>query len=308
MEAEILQTQQAPVRSEPPQSPGQTTGLEPGAGQALAIWSEAQHEAMVCEAFTETRGKIDHQTQHHSSTIPNPNMENATIVQDNGRSRPAVIKIDLAPRVEEFIRHVTAGVDSWEKAGQVLISLHHENRNVLREINEKYPFITIDSLEIFLHIGQRTLYPLVMLLPRQVLGVVRTMRYDAQKEITTHPVNVVTRCVGDKPVIIRKSVAKLTSEEVKRSLFSRGNRSIEWQLRYLRNESGLNQALAPESKRLTPKEVERVPKMVGRFAVRRGIAGSFIFEKTTASKSTNQRIILDGGQAVIELCEYTDVP
>ena len=231
-------------------------------------------------------------------------MENTTAIQTNGNGgRP--VKIDIAPSIREFIGYVHAGVSAWEKAGEILVKLRNEDPGVFRKITDAYEFITADSLEIFYSIGIRTLYPLTMLLPRRVSSAVRLMRYDAQKKVCQEPVNVVSRMVGDKAVIERKSVAKLTEREVKQALYPKGNRSVDWQVRKLTAPSHDLSDHAKKEVWRAPAPTTRVPVSVGFYAVRRAAAGAgFCFEKTPARPVTTQRVLLTSGQAVIELTEY----
>lgn len=232
-------------------------------------------------------------------------MENKALIQQNGNGG-SPSKTGLAINVSEFVRLVHAGIEAWEQAGQILVQLRNEDPSVFQRITSEYEFITMDALEIFYAIGMRTLYPLVMLLPKHICNTVRTMRYDAQKKVCTEPIQIVSRMVGDKPVIERKSVAKLSERECKRALFPKGNRSIEWQIRDIQRPEAPLMDLRDRVFKAPP-IAARVPKTVATYSVRRAIGGKdFVFEKTMANTASNQRILLSEGQAVIELTEYKD--
>lgn len=229
-------------------------------------------------------------------------MSDSASIQTNGGGQQVA-----APRIEDFIKYVHAGVSAWEQAGQILVRLLREDPQVFRKITEAYDFITRDTLEVFHSIGIRTLYPLTMLLPRRVSYAVRAMRYDAQKRVCTEPIQVVSRLVGDKPVVERKSVSKLTDREVKQALWPKGNRSVEWQVRLLSAPKDPAKAMA-QKLFAAPAATARTPKHVQNYAVRRTTGGgnNFVFEKTMAHNSMVQRVLLTEGQALIELTEYQD--
>jgi len=233
-------------------------------------------------------------------------MENQTFIQNNGGGEPIttrpVIEVNIAPKIEDFIAAVHAGVAAWETAGAMLVKMLEANKRVFTDIVTLYPFITIDTLEVFHSIGLRALYPLTMFLPRTVLPMVRRMRYDAQKQVTENPVQLVSRMIGGAPVIVRKPVAKLSADEARRCLWPKGNLSVETQVRKMNDK--ITKALTRAAPKLTEKEAQRLPVSKGKFVVRRGTGGQFIFEKTMATPYNTQRVMLESGQAVIELCEW----
>lgn len=232
-------------------------------------------------------------------------MENQTIVQ-SARNGTASVQVIPAPTVDAFIAAVRRGVESWEEAGGILVQLAREDKNIFRKIAHDYPFITIDTLEVFHHIGTKSLYPMTVLLPRHVFPRVREMSYETQKKVCSEPVSVVTRMSGDKPVVIEKGIAKLTADEARKALCRRGNRSVEKQVKALTDGPDWATFTANTPKPV-PATAQRLPKSVGLYSVRRGIGGKdFVFEKTTARPYTLQKIILQHGQAVIELTEYDD--
>jgi hypothetical protein len=198
-----------------------------------------------------------------------------------------------------FVTALQAGVNAWEAAGKILVSLRHEDEQVFQRIQKEHPFITPDMLEVFWNFGMRTMYPMVSLLPNGVRKHVQAMRYDAQVKICSEPVQVVTRLVGDKPVVVRKPVSRLTELEARRALGPKGNVSVERQVRELT-------APPPDPVTMMPKTVvtERRPKEVARFAVSRGVAGTWRFEPTMANPFTTQRVRLELGQCVIVIEEY----
>ena len=221
-------------------------------------------------------------------------MQNKMAVQT---SQGRVIAGDVT--VARFIAALTSGAKSWQEAGDILVALRNEDEKVFDKILVAHSFLTQEMLEVFYHIGTRSLHPMALLLPKHVFNAVKGMNYDAQAEFQTAPVQVVTRMVGDKPVVVRKPINKLTPQEAKWALCRKGNVSVDKQVKKMA-------ALAvPAAPKAAPVKVEpRKPVEVARFAVRRGPGGTWAFEKTNANPWTTQNIVLHEGQAVICLTEY----
>ncbi len=228
-------------------------------------------------------------------------MENQTTIPipANGAS---IVKADPAPTVDQFVDLVGKGGECWILAGELLVKLKGENPNVFREIADAHPFLTVDALEIFYHIGTRSLHPLSLLLPRDIFAKVRTMRFEAQQAVLSAPVEVVSRMSGDMPVIIRKPVSKLTNEEARRALYSRGNIPVKEQIKAIRLE-----VKAPAIVNTNPTPHMTAKRRLiskGKFAISKNPAGSFMFQKTAATPYDLQRVMITGAETVIELCIY----
>lgn len=221
-------------------------------------------------------------------------MENQTHAAGN---RP--VSITAKPTINEFIAALNAGSDGWQRAGEILVALRREDDGVFDKIVHEYQFVTHDILDVFFQIGIKTLYPLALLLPRHVFCAVRQMRYDTQVRVMSDSVDVVTRQVGDKPVVIRKGVAKLSPDEVKRVLGKKGARPVAKQVAMLNTFTQ-----KPTPRPALPSIAIRTPKEVARFAVSRGVGGTWRFERTQARSGAEQRVLLQTGQAIVVLTEY----
>ena len=225
-------------------------------------------------------------------------MENKALVKSNGVT---VIDAQSKPTIESFVAALNAGVQQWELAGRILISLRNEDEDCFKRINKAHPFISIETLEVFYHIGMRTIYPLIVLLPRHAFKALREMKYEQQVKLCSEEIGIVTRIKQDKPVITWKPISKMSADECKKALCRKGNRSIEHQVKQLQTPVVDIDGLLP--KPVLPAAV-RVPKVVGKYSVRRAVGGGFCFEKTMSTPYTTQRILLQDGQAVIELTEW----
>lgn len=210
-------------------------------------------------------------------------------------------KCDAKPTVEAFIAALNAGAASWIRAGEILVTLRNEDQAVFGKICHDYPFVTADILDVFYQIGIHTLQPMALLLPKQAFNAVRQMRFDAQEKVITEPIEVVTRIAGDKPVVIRKGVAKLTPDECRRALCRKGVVPVAKQVANLKAPPI---PTTPDYKPTAPSV--RLPKEVARFAVSRGVGGTWRFERTMARYSNEQRVTLQSGQAILVLSEYVN--
>lgn len=234
-------------------------------------------------------------------------MPNPKLAQDDGDLgfvkpvNPVAQTESVKPTIEMFVTALQAGVNAWEAAGKILVALRREDDEIFKRIQKEHPFVTGDMLEVFWNFGMKTMYPMVALLPRAVFGHVRNMAYEFQVKVCSEPIQVVTRMVGDKPVIVRKPVSRLTADEAKRALWRKGNHTVEHQVKEL-SATPINtiQELLPKNKTIAP----RTPKEVARFAVSRGTAGTWRFEKTTANPWNTQNVRLECGQCVIVLTEF----
>jgi hypothetical protein len=198
---------------------------------------------------------------------------------------------------------LTAGAKHWSEAGEILVQLRNEDEHAFERIVAAHNFITHDMLEIFYHIGTKALHPMAPLLPRHVLAEVRKagMTYEVQEEVMAGNVTVVTRVDHGVPVTKSKPISKLTAKEARYVLTRKGNASVAKQVSRL-NGLAKPEPPKPASYKPTPPAV-RLPKVIGQWAVRRTPAG-YTFEKTMASHSGVQRVILSEGAALIQLVEY----
>lgn len=209
---------------------------------------------------------------------------------------------EAKPTIENFVICLQAGVNAWEAAGRILVALRREEPDIFKRIVLAHSWITLDSLEVFHSIGLRTFYPMVALLPRNVYNRVRAMPYEIQKKVCVEPIEIVTRMVGDKPVVIRKPVTQLTHAEASRALWRKGNYTVAHQVKQLESPKFKSiQEMLPKN---THPVTSRSPKEVARFAVSRGGGGTWKFLPTMASSWNSQNVRLESGQAVIVLQEF----
>jgi hypothetical protein len=113
---------------------------------------------------------------------------------------------------------------------------------------------------------------LIVLLPRHAFKALREMKYDQQVKLCSEPVEIVSRISYDKPVVLRKPIAKMSADECKKALWRKGNRSVEHQVKVLQTSAIDIDGMFP--KPVLPEAV-RTPKVVGRYAVLRAVGGGF---------------------------------
>ena len=185
----------------------------------------------------------------------------------------------------------------------MLVSLRNEDEKIFEKLILAHSYLTQDMLEIFYHIGTRSLHPLSVLLPKHVFTAVKGMSYEAQGRFCSEPVQVVTRLVkGGDPVVVRKRISQLTKDEAKWALNRKGNVPVQTQVNKIRSLELLGPAVPAKpfvepTKRV---ELQRTPKVIGNYIIRHTPHG-YAFEKTPANPYTTQRVLLSNGSAVISL-------
>lgn len=226
-------------------------------------------------------------------------METATSVQGAGG------RASTATTIQDFVTAVQEGCESWESAGKILVALHREDPDIFKRINKEFPFLNTDALELFYQIGIGSLYPMTLLLPRHVMSAARYLPYEKQKLLCSEPVQIVTRIVGGKPTVIRKPAATMSREDVKLAIGHRSIFTVERQVARMNHATRINHATFPAALPTPlPAEMKRVPKVLAKVVIQRGVGGRFIMEPTTATPYNVQRLLLEGGKAVVELTAY----
>lgn len=117
--------------------------------------------------------------------------------------------IQSTARIEQFIQRVNAGVSAWQEAGRLLVDLvEEEGQVILTEIQQRCPGLSFDTLELFLSIGRREIYPLLACDDSKGAEYLAGLPYDIQETLYRDGVTVVDE--GGESVV---PVGKLTSWE-----------------------------------------------------------------------------------------------
>lgn len=120
-------------------------------------------------------------------------------------------EIHLISRTKEFIHYITAGVGAWMKAGEVLAEIvEEEGLGALHDIQLQCPGLSRSTLEIFLSIGRREIYPMLAWNPTPGAERLARLSYDQQERYYAEGVPVVE---GDSNGVEIIAVAALTHRQ-----------------------------------------------------------------------------------------------
>lgn len=157
--------------------------------------------------------------------------------------------------------------------------MHRHDRHIFAKIIAKRRKLTVPYLELLLQIGNKEIYFEIMYLADHVREYLlsKRIRYAAQKSVMCRNIELVTRMVGDKPLIEQRPIAELNLSEVKRAVGKNGQIPIAVQIKAITNPPP-----KPAPKTTTETIPVRKKRFLGNFAVRQNAAGQFIFEPTKA--------------------------
>lgn len=118
--------------------------------------------------------------------------------------------------IEQFASFVNDGINSWIKAGQLLVEMLDKDPHIFKIIRNKYPGISQEILLTFEGIGRKTIYPYLLIDQCPATRRLLTFDYDKQVSIYGTKIDVVTHIKFGKPVIETKRIQELTTYEVDR--------------------------------------------------------------------------------------------
>lgn len=120
----------------------------------------------------------------------------------------------LLKAIHHFAEQVRKGIDSWRTAGHALVEMAKTDPKIFEKIQAIYPNISTSTLETFMRIGRREIWP--PLLADSSYGARRLLEcnYDLQKEYAENPVEVAIEWRGEKIRSTKKRVSELTRSEV----------------------------------------------------------------------------------------------
>lgn len=134
------------------------------------------------------------------------------------------------PRIARFCDLVQAGMDSWVEAGKLLIEIKRDNPNAFREITRAHAGISLETLHCFERLGNRELYPPLLL--DGSMGARRLMKlpYEQQVRLFNTEISVATIRRGDV-VTESKKLQELTAKEAEVAFSESGVRPLSEQQR-----------------------------------------------------------------------------
>lgn len=225
----------------------------------------------------------------------------------------SVATLITTSEVREFVHLVNTGIESWVKAGELLVKMVEADAGVRSRILKACPSISMQTLMAFERMGRRQVYPYLLLETCVASKKLLELPVELQEKYIKEPVEVLCDW-RNGPVVRRINLRSLTRAEAERVFCQTGVRPIEEQRKMLFPV----EVVLDKSKKLPPvpvldlndlsnDEPKQMPKtfgkVIGRFAVRIGVGGCVVFEPTKALPLTTRRIELSGGVAVIEIIQ-----
>jgi len=122
--------------------------------------------------------------------------------------------INRQERLEQFSHHINEGINSWVKAGQILVELVEDSKETYQEIMDIMPELSYDVLSRFEQIGRKQLYPKLLLSGSTGLRKLATLPYSEQVKYYEEPIDVVVEVNGGVDVLKVKA-KDLTPVQVK---------------------------------------------------------------------------------------------
>lgn len=117
--------------------------------------------------------------------------------------------------IDQFLTLVKAGVDSWTKAGKVLVELIDKDQTVFERILRKAPNFTVQELHHFELLGRGLIKPWTMLLPEQQRKAVSKLPPKIQESLEKSCVPVVKPTKTGGFNVKPKKIQELTAQELK---------------------------------------------------------------------------------------------
>lgn len=191
-------------------------------------------------------------------------------------------------KVREFATLVSAGIDAWVKAGEVLVEMVDGNPNAYSIILRECPHLSVDMLLAFEKIGRREIYPYLLLENCPGARMLAKLPFVLQNKYYKEPVEVLVGWMNGKPIVAKKEMRLMTKPEAERVFTANGVRSIEEQKALLPppsrssdplpNQMGLGQ-IVNGKRALKRGDVQSL----GQFTLGRSADGELILKKAETS-------------------------
>lgn len=134
-------------------------------------------------------------------------------------------------KIDSFISKVEMGVQWFNDAGEMLVRMLDEDRDVFSDIIQQsnVHWITLDVLHVFEQIGRKKLAVEAMFLPKHVLNRIIDLPLSVQEGIATKQVRVTAGLREGNHTFVSKPAAKLTRREAATAIGPKGLRTPEQQ-------------------------------------------------------------------------------
>lgn len=147
---------------------------QPRQGSGLSSKAASQRDRPTAESVPQEASSCSKASNDRSRSITeHPTTESIQAVKANGAIASA----------EAFVALVNQGIDCWYRAGQMLIAWRNTVPDCFKIITKANPWLSTSVLEMFVRIGNKTLYPKVLLLPPMLANRASKLDYSEQVKL-----------------------------------------------------------------------------------------------------------------------------
>lgn len=158
------------------------------------------------------------------------------------RDKPGTIDYDIG----RFKTLVSGGVESFQKAGELICRMLKRDPKCFHKIIERSPWMTYELLNAFVQIGEKKLYPYVMLDQSPGARRISIFPYEEQKKLFTGTIEVVS--IRNNVIhASQKRLQELTRKEVEIAFSDSGVRPAAEQRSLLKEEATRTRMVAPRA-------------------------------------------------------------
>ncbi len=161
----------------------------------------------------------------------------------------AQIPAIIAPKVTAILDHFRQGVESWTKAGELLVEMLDENPHAYDYILAACPTMNAAILGKLEAIGRKTLHPQLLLTSGPGVSRMEKLPISMQERLLTEPVPLVVMTDNGPDILLVK--AKDMSPDQVRQVFDRDRIRTEGEQRTILAEQMSRKAVSKN----TPKSV-----------------------------------------------------
>jgi hypothetical protein len=135
--------------------------------------------------------------------------------------------------VTRFCDLIRAGIEMWVEAGALLVEMRKRDPEVHLRIMERNPMMTLEVLDAFERIGNRQIYPYLIVDASPGARLLAGLPYEQQQSLYGGKVDVVIK-TADGLRTVRKKIADLTAAEASRAFDLCGLRPVDEQKKLFR--------------------------------------------------------------------------
>jgi hypothetical protein len=139
-------------------------------------------------------------------------------------------------KVNEFIALITQGIECWNKAGEIVVSLLDEQQMTTAEIANCSEYLTEDIVTRFEQLGRKQLIPRLLIADYPAAKHLVRLPYSEQKRLVDGSVDLL---VSDSETL-KVSVQNLSSSQCKQVFEKNHVRSIGAQRAFLEEKKTIN--------------------------------------------------------------------